>query len=119
MSDAGKRETQFRKSALTGDGLENSGRNGGALAIDGASRLARSGSARAAESDASSAKGSAASYREHSVQVGKDIVELAAEEEPQVVSVIVLARERYPRSGQLQLDRPNVLGIADLEAMRK
>ena len=99
--------------------LEVSGENGSALTIDGGGRLAGSGSACAAEQDGPSAEGNTVPHFEQAVQVGKHVVELAAEEETHVIAFVKLSVERHPGSGQLNLGRPDVLRITGLSAPGK
>src|ERR1700687_4259801 len=124
VEDTRKREAQLRESTRSADRLHDGGYDGSALAIDGVGRerYASGGfcTTRAAEQDGAAALGDATPHlqagRRKGARIAEDIVELACEEEPHVVSTVVLGRESYPGSGQLNFSRPDVLGVADLRA---
>src|SRR5208283_155308 len=68
-----------------------------------------------------SAFGNSVSYLEQAVigQVRPDVVELATEEESQVVAFVKLCDPRHPRGWYLQFGGPEVLRVTDLGAVRK
>src|SRR4029077_17943800 len=93
--------------------------DGAALAVDGCGWLAGRGAIGAAKRDGASAFRNAVAYFKQAIQVVVNVVELASEEESQVVAFVELTDKGYPRRRQLQFGGPNVLRIAHLSSARE